>query len=208
MNDRRAEPTAGDVTQLLREAHEGDAEALDRAYALVYAELRRIAEVRLRNERAGHTLQPTALVNEAYMKLAGLPANDLADRRHFMGVAARAMRQVLVDHARRRDAAKRGDGVSPVTLTGRLIPADDAEGPEPEELLALDSALDRLDARETRLRRVVELRYFAGLNDTEIGEILGVTRRTVQRDWTRARAWLHAELYPTPSSPDEDPHGR
>lgn len=200
MDDRRAEGSAGEVTRLLRGAREGDPEALSRAYELVYEELRRIAAARLRREKAGHTLQPTALVNEAYMKLAGLPANDLEDRRHFIGIAARAMRQVLVDHARRRDAAKRGDGVSPATLTGRAIPAADSSGPEFEELLALDAALDRLDEREPRLRRVVELRYFGGLNDSEIGALLGVTRRTVQRDWTRARAWLHAELYPSRSA--------
>jgi RNA polymerase sigma factor (TIGR02999 family) len=200
MDDKHAERSAGEVTRLLRGAREGDPEALSRAYELVYEELRRIAAARLRREKAGHTLQPTALVNEAYMKLAGLPANDLEDRRHFIGIAARAMRQVLVDHARRRDAAKRGDGVSPATLTGRAFPAGDSSGPELEELLALDAALDRLDEREPRLRRVVELRYFGGLNDSEIGALLGVTRRTVQRDWTRARAWLHAELYPSRSA--------
>ncbi|MEJ2547014.1 MAG: ECF-type sigma factor [Gemmatimonadota bacterium] len=199
MDDECAQRSAGELTQLLRIAHEGDSEALSRAYELVYEELRRIAEIRLRNERAGHTLQPTALVNEAYMKLAGLPAGNLEDRKHFIGIAARAMRQVLVDHARRRDAAKRGAGISPTTLSGQNLQAGDSCGPEPVELLALDAALDRLDEQEPRLRRVVELRYFGGLNDTEIGEMLGVTRRTVQRDWTRARAWLHAELYPSRS---------
>ncbi|MCL7978608.1 MAG: ECF-type sigma factor [marine benthic group bacterium] len=205
MNDRRAEESAGEVTRLLHGARAGDPDALSKAYELIYAELRGIAASRLQREKAGHTLQPTALVNEAYMKLAGSPANDLEDRRHFIGIAARAMRQVLVDHARRRDAAKRGDGVSPATLTGRVIPAGDTSGPDPEELLALDAALDRLDEREPRLRRVVELRYFGGLNDSEIGALLGVTRRTVQRDWTRARAWLHAELYPSRSSDGRDP---
>ncbi len=204
MDDKRAGGSAGEVTRLLRGARDGDPEALSRAYELVYEELRRIAAARLQRDQAGHTLQPTALVNEAYMKLAGLAADDLEDRRHFIGIAARAMRQVLVDHARRRDAAKRGDGVSPATLTGRAIPVGDASGPEPEELLALDAALDRLDEREPRLRRVVELRYFGGLNDSEIGALLGITRRTVQRDWARARAWLHAELYPARPGDDRD----
>jgi RNA polymerase sigma-70 factor (ECF subfamily) len=205
MDDKHAERSAGEVTRLLRGAREGDPAALSRAYELVYEELRRIAAARLQREKAGHTLQPTALVNEAYVKLAGLAVNDVEDRRHFIGIAARAMRQVLVDHARRRDAGKRGDGVSPATLTGRALPAGDFSGPEPEELLALDAALDRLDEREPRLRRVVELRYFGGLNDSEIGALLGVTRRTVQRDWTRARAWLYAELYPSRSGEGRDP---
>jgi RNA polymerase sigma factor (TIGR02999 family) len=196
MDEQAAGQAAGEVTRLLRVAREGDEEALQRAYEIVYSELRRIAAARLRQEREGHTLQPTALVNEAFMKLAGSPAENISDRKHFLGIAARAMRQVLVDHARRRDAAKRGDGLAPATLTGARAMAPDADRLPPDEILALDQALDRLDELEPRLRKVVELRFFAGLNDTEVGEILGVTRRTVQRDWSRARAWLYGELYP------------
>jgi RNA polymerase sigma factor (TIGR02999 family) len=106
------------------------------------------------------------------------------------------MRQVLVDHARRRRAAKRGSGAEATTLSGRGMAASDPSGLDPEELLGLDDALDRLDAVDPRLRKVVELRFFVGLNDTEVGDVLGITRRTVQRDWTRARAWLYRELYP------------
>ena len=190
-----ADRSVGEVTRLLRVARDGEPAALDRVYELVYAELRRIAAARLRAERDGHTLQPTALVNEAYMKLAASPGAGVQDRPHFLAVAARAMRQVLVDHARRRDAAKRGAGVAPATLTGRGLASPDPSGLDSDELIALDDALDRLDAIDTRLRQVVELRFFGGLTDSEVGEVLGVTRRTVQRDWTRARAWLYGELY-------------
>jgi RNA polymerase sigma factor (TIGR02999 family) len=195
MTHQDKDSTAGEVTRLLRIARDGDANALEQVYELVYMELRRIAAARLRAERDGHTLQPTALVNEAYMKLAASPGAGIQDRSHFLSVAARAMRQVLVDHARRRDAAKRGAGVAPATLTGRKLASPDQPGLESDELLALDAALDRLDAMDSRLRQVVELRFFGGLTDTEVGEVLGVTRRTVQRDWTRARAWLYGELY-------------
>ena len=195
MTELDSSSTSGEVTRLLRIARDGDANALEQVYDLVYMELRRIAAARLRAERDGHTLQPTALVNEAYMKLAASPGAGIQDRSHFLSVAARAMRQVLVDHARRRDAAKRGAGVASATLTGRRLASPDQSRLESDELLALDAALDRLDAMDSRLRQVVELRFFGGLTDTEVGEVLGVTRRTVQRDWTRARAWLYGELY-------------
>jgi len=204
MTDLDANSTSGEVTRLLRIARDGDANALEQIYELVYAELRRIAAARLRAERDGHTLQPTALVNEAYLKLAASPGAGIQDRSHFLSVAARAMRQVLVDHARRRDAAKRGAGVAPATLTGRRLASPDPAGLDSDELLALDAALDRLDAMDSRLRQVVELRFFGGLTDTEVGEVLGVTRRTVQRDWTRARAWLYGELYSDAASARAD----
>lgn len=183
----------GEVTRLLRRAREGEAEALERIFPLVLEELRAVAARRLRGEAQGHTLQPTALVNEAYMKLAASPEVDWRDRAHFFAVAARAMRQVLVDRARRRNADKRGAGAHPTTLSGKGLLEGD-EGPSPEEMLALDAALEKLDRVDPRLRHVVELRFFAGLTDAEIGEALGVTRRTIQRDWTKARAWLYAEL--------------
>lgn len=207
MTESDAYRETGEVTRLLPGVRQGDAAALDRVFELVYSELRRIAAARLRAERDGHTLQPTALVNEAYLKLAASPGADLQDRPHFLAVAARAMRQVLVDHARRRDAAKRGAGVSPVTLTGRGDPAAEAPGLDSDELIALDDALDRLDVLDARLRQVVELRFFGGLTDSEIGDVLGVTRRTVQRDWARARAWLYGELYPASDENDRPGNG-
>lgn len=164
---------------------------VDALLPAVYEELRRIALAAMAREAEGHTLQPTALVNEAYLKMAGGRMPALEGREHFLGVAARAMRQVLVDHARRRRAERRGGGVTPVSLTvagaGVEVPLDD--------LLALDRALDELEEREPRLRQVVEYRYFAGLTDSEIAGCLGVTRRTVQRDWARARSWLNRRLY-------------
>ena len=189
----RGRESGPEVTELLRRAREGDAGALDRVFPLVLEELRAVAGARLRGEAPGHTLQPTALVNEAYLKLAASPEVDWRDRAHFLAVAARAMRQVLVDRARRRKADKRGGGVRPATLTDGSLLAS-GQGPTAEELLALDAALDALGRIQPRLRQVIELRYFGGLADAEIGEVLGVTRRTVQRDWTKARAWLHAEL--------------
>ena len=187
-----------DVTELLALAREGDSEALERVFPLVYEELRRVAGYQLRGERAGHTLQPTALVNEAYMKLVRSPGVDWRDRAHFVAIAARAMRQVLVDHARRRDAAKRGGDMQQTTLSG--VPLGVVMNSE--ELLALDEALERLDALEPRLRQVVEYKFFGGLTDKETAELLGVTPRTAQRDWVKARAWLYRELYP-----DAEPGG-
>ena len=145
-------------------------------------------------EAPGHTLQPTALVNEAWMKLARGAPPAVEGREHFLAVAARAMRQVLVDHARRRQAQRRGNDPIRVTLA-------DADGPRTrdvgaEDLLALDRALDELERDEPRLRQVVEYRYFAGLTDSEIAALLGVTRRTVLRDWVKARAWLNRALNP------------
>ncbi len=183
--------TAGEVTALVSRLGAGDPEALDRLYPLVYEELRRVARRQLRGERPDHTLQPTALVNEAYLKLAG-GGLTVRDRAHFVAVAARAMRQVLVDHSRRRGAAKRGGGAEQTTLSG--VPADLAASPE--EIIALDAALERLEQQDARLCRVVEYRFFGGLTDSDIGELLGVTPRTVHRDWVKARAWLYAELYP------------
>jgi RNA polymerase sigma factor (TIGR02999 family) len=167
------------------------AEAVDALLPVVYEELRQIALAAMAREAEGHTLQPTALVNEAYLKLAGGRMPALESREHFLGIAARAMRQVLVDHARRRGADRRGGGVPPLRISlvdpGMEIPLDD--------LVALDQALDELEEQDPRLRTVVEYRYFAGLNDSEIAACLGVTRRTVQRDWSRARSWLNRRIY-------------
>lgn len=191
--DPTAEGTgADDVTRLLQQLHSGDVQALEQLYPLVYDELRRAALRALARERVAHTLQATELVHEAYLKLLGPLHVDWQNRAHFLAVAARAMRQILVDHARRRHAEKRGGGMEHVTL-------GDAEADlslPAEELLALDDALHRLEAVEPRLRRVVEYRFFGGLTEGEIAQVLGVTERTVQRDWVKARAWLHKEIYP------------
>ncbi|MEO5800485.1 MAG: ECF-type sigma factor [Gemmatimonadales bacterium] len=174
-------------------AHELDA-STEALFLRLYAELRRIADHLLRREAVGHTLQPTALVHEAWFKLAGPGAPEPVDRGHFLALAARAMRQVLVDSARRRRAAKRkGETVHVSIADGSLnfaLPLDD--------LIAVDDALVRLASNDERLARVVELRFFAGLSEDEIAAALNVTTRTVQRDWVKARAWLHSELASEP----------
>jgi RNA polymerase sigma factor (TIGR02999 family) len=170
--------------------HAGDPAAIDQLLPLVYDELRAAARRALGGEQAGHTLHPTELVHEAWFKLVGAAGTSWQDRAHFHGVAARAMRQVLVEQARRRLAEKRGGGAAHVPL------GDDVAAPpsEDEELLALDDALERLDAVQPRLRALVEHRYFGGLSERETAALLGVSERTVQRDWARARAWLHQHL--------------
>jgi len=180
-----------EFTALLREWRGGDSQALDRLLPRVYAELRALAAGYLAGERPGHTLQATALVHEAYLRLAG-SENPWQDRAHFFAVAAGTMRRILVDHARARSAAKRGGGEAAVTLDEALMVS---EGPR-EDLLLLDSALEKLAAFDPRKSRVVELRYFGGLNAQEIGEVLGIGTATVQRDLRMARAWLHRELDP------------
>ncbi|HEX8274401.1 MAG TPA: ECF-type sigma factor [Longimicrobiaceae bacterium] len=179
-----------EVTGLLRAAGDGDRAAFDRLFPLVYAELRAMAERQLRGEAAGHTLQATALVHEAYLKLA-VPegAAGWADRAHFFGIASRAMRQVLVDHARRRRAHKRGGAWSRTTLSGKPLALDT----DPEELLALDAALEGLEPRQ---REIVEMRFFGGMTEEEVALVLGVSDRTVRREWVKARAWLYDALYP------------
>jgi RNA polymerase sigma factor (TIGR02999 family) len=185
-------PGPGEITALLRRMRSGDAEARDRLFPLVYDELRRAAQRALRGERPDHSLRATELVHEVYLKLGGTADAPWHDRAHFVGVAARAMRQILVDHARRRGAVKRGGGWARTTLED--VGASDAM--PPEEILALDEALSRLDTFDPRLRAVVEYRFFGGLGDREIAELLGVSERTINRDWTKARAWLYRELYP------------
>lgn len=186
-----SDPSPERVTRLLERLEEGDRHAVDPLFRLVYDDLRRLARAAMARESPGHTLQATALVNEAWLKLAAGRPPAASGREHFLGIAARAMRQVLVDHARRRKAERRGGDRVRVTLAAAEGPAD---GHDLDELLALDRALDQLDADEPRLRQVVEYRYFAGLTDDEIAGLLGVTRRTVLRDWARARAWLNRAL--------------
>jgi RNA polymerase sigma factor (TIGR02999 family) len=184
------DPPANAVTRLLLAWSDGDPAARDALLPLVYPELRRVARQRLRHERPGHTLQPTALVHEAYMKLVGLRRMRWQDRAHFFAVASRLMRRILVDHARRRAAAKRGGGRSALTLRG-------GEGGSPEtelDLLALDEALARLAVLDPRQERLTDLRFFAGLDVEETAEVLGVSPATVKREWRTAKAWLYREL--------------
>lgn len=160
---------------------------------LVYAELRVLAEHYLRGERPGHTLQATALVHEAYLRLIDREDQSWQGRTHFLAVGARAMRNLLIDHARARGRLKRGGGLMRVTLA-EPIAAGPGSALEPEELLALDRALEGLAELDERAARVVELRFFAGLKVAEVAELLGVSKRTVEEDWVHARTWLKREM--------------
>ena len=178
------------VTRLLADVRLGRRDALDRLLPIVHDELRRIASAYMRRERADHTLQPTALVNEAYLRLVDQREIVWQDRAHFVGVAARLMRQILVDHARARAAAKRAGGADRVPLDETVL----VEAERPVDLLALDEALERLAAMDPALARVVELRYFGGLTTREAAEATGVSTATVEREWATARGWLRREL--------------
>jgi RNA polymerase sigma factor (TIGR02999 family) len=183
-------PSPHDVTALLDDWSRGDHRALDRLLPLVYAELRRIAARQLRHERAGHTLQPTALVHEAYLRLVKQRTVDWQNRAHFYGVAAQVMRRILVDHARRQAARKRGDHA-------QRVPLDEvAETATPTEIpvLALDHALTRLAQLDPGLARIVELRAFGGLTIDEAAHVLRVSPSTAKREWRTAKAWLTHEL--------------
>jgi RNA polymerase sigma factor (TIGR02999 family) len=182
--------TSTAITDFLLEARAGDREAIDRLFGLVYEELRRIAHHALRHERSGHTLGTTGLVHEAYFKLVDQTRVEWRDRAHFFGVASRAMRQILVEYARRRGAVKRGGRTRVVALEEGLVPAEERA----EALLAVDEALTRLAAHDSGLGRVVECRFFAGLTEEETAEATGASLRTVQRQWRRAKAWLYQEL--------------
>lgn len=183
-----------DVTLLLARARRGESDAVDALFATVYGELHRLAQLHLHGERVGHTLSTTALVNEACIKLLGqASAGSLNDRQHFFAVASRAMRQILLDHARARLTQKRGGGEALVTL-GKEAGGAHGDGLDAENLIALHEALEELARMSERLGRLVELRFFAGLDNDEIGVILGVSGRTVQRDWRTARAFLSRQL--------------
>jgi RNA polymerase sigma factor (TIGR02999 family) len=184
------DPSPGDVTALLIAWSGGDREALQKLLPLVYGDLRQRAESYLRKERAGHTLQPTALVNEAYLKLVDQKRVRWRSRAHFFAVAARAMREVLVDYARRHRAARRGGGSTRVGLDESVA----AAAPPSLDLLALDLALDRLASLDERQSRLVELRVFAGLTIDEAAEAMGISPATVSREWKHAEAWLHREM--------------
>lgn len=178
------------VTRLLAAYRAGDPGAFDRLVPLVYDDLRRLARARVRRLPRGGTIDTTALVHEAYVKLVEHDGAAFNDRGHFLAVCAVAMRQVLVDYARRRSRAKRGGGATAVALDG----LDDRIGRDLRHILDVDVALGRLAAADPRLARVVECRYFTGFSEEETAEALGTSVRTVQRDWLKARAWLRAEL--------------
>lgn len=183
------DPRPPDITDLLNAAQAGAPGAVDQLLALVYDELRGLAAAYLRRERADHTLQTTALVHEAYLRLAGHHSTTWKNRGHFFGIAAQAMRRVLVDHARRRRAGKRDGGLA--------VPLDDdldAARERPDDVLAVDEALERLAALDARQARIVELRYFAGLTIEQTAEALDISPATVKREWLSAKAWLQREL--------------
>lgn len=183
-------PATTDVTMLLEQWQQGDASALDQASAIVYPELRRIAHAYLRRERASHTLQPTALVNEAFLRLTSAGQLRFESRRQFYALAAQLMRRILVDYARSYKAAKRGGGAMHVSIDG-LGAAD----PQPaDRFLVLHDALDRLAAIDDRKARVIELRYFGGLSLEETGDVLGISTATAQREQRLAEAWLSRAL--------------
>lgn len=187
------------VTTWLHRLREGDPDALDRLLPLVYDELRILAKSQLRGERPAHTLGATALVHEAYLRLSERNQLTPADRRHFFSIAAQAMRRVLIDHARGRRRKKRGEGIDPEPLDDRIgFLSNEAA----DELLAMDEALARLAHANVRAARVVEQRFFAGLTLEETADVLGVSLKTVQRDWILARAWLRKEIAADLSSLD------
>ncbi len=185
-----AETEPGEVTRLLAAIGEGSDDAIEALLPLVYDELRRLAGLYLRGERAEHTLQPTALVHEAYLKLIDQRTAGWNDRAQFLGVAAQAMRRILVDHARRTKAVKR-------SAKGERVPLDDAVAyfeQRGEDLVSLDRALARLGAVDERKAKIVELRFFGGLTVDEAADVLGLSRRSTEREWTLARAWLRGEI--------------
>ena len=179
-----------DVTGLLAEWRRGDQSALDRLIPVVYDELRRVAHAHLRREAPGHTLQTTALVHEVYLKLVQLDRLTLEDRTHFFAVAARLMRQILVDQARRRQAGKRGGDVTVLGMNAVTI----AVSGNTVDVLAVNAALDELATFDPQQTRIVELRFFAGLTIAEAADALGVSHATIERDWVMAKSWLYARL--------------
>ena len=180
----------GDITALLRQVKAGDAGAESRLLELVYPQLRSIAGAYISRERKGHTLQPTALVNEAYLQLVGQMDKEWHDRSHFYAVASVLMRRILVDYARHKKAAKRDGNRQQVELTDSIAISDERL----DEILVIDQLLERLAVFDERRARVVEMRFFGGMTEGEVAEVLDVSPRTVKRDWNIAKAWLHGEL--------------
>jgi RNA polymerase sigma-70 factor (ECF subfamily) len=185
------DPNAGQITQLLQAMHNGDTNAAGELLPLVYGELHRLAKSYMRRERPEHTLQATALINEAYLRLVRDDA-DWKNRGHFIGVAAQVMRRVLVDYARAHHAERRSGGLQRVEIHDELAVAPERLG----EVMALDEALVRLEEKNARQAKVVELRYFGGLSVEQIAAILGIAPRSVKRDWSLARIWLFKNLRP------------
>jgi RNA polymerase sigma-70 factor, ECF subfamily len=184
--------SAGEITQLLQGWRGGDRKSLDALLPIVYKELRRLAHFQLRQERPNHTLQSSALVNEAYLRLVGLNSPQWESRSHFFAIAAQQMRQILVDYARRHRAEKRGGGVETISLEDATI---ESPGKNKDvDVLALDDALKALALIDARKAQVVELKFFGGLNFDEMAEVLNVSAVTISRDWSTARAWLHREM--------------
>lgn len=181
---------AGDVTQLLADLQNGRPAVASQLTPLVYNELRRLARHQMRHERPDHTLQATALVHEAYLRLVNLPERTWQNRTHFIAIAAQVLRRILIDHARARRTAKREGALHRVPLEEPLLLTDE----QSDELVALDEALERLAQFDARQSRVVELRFFGGLTVEETAEALGISSKTVKRDWSVARAWLHREV--------------
>lgn len=176
-----------EVTQLLADWGRGDRSALDKLFPLVHAELRRIARSQMSQERAGHTLQATALVNEAYLKLAGQEGFEWQNRAHFFAVCAQVMRHILIDHARAHARDKRGGGAIQVSMYEAALMAEE----QAEHFVALDEALRFLERVDAQKGRIVELRYFGGLNIEQTAEVLDISPRTVRREWQRSKAWLY-----------------
>ena len=183
-------PASQNVTEMLRDWRNGDQEALGKLIPMVYDELRRQAAGYLRRERSGHTLQTTALIHEAYLRLINQQNIDWQNRAHFYAIAARLMRQILVDHARKRQATKRGGSRLKIPLEEAMVISSGRD----VDLVALDEALTRLAALDPQQSRIVELRYFSGLSVEETAEALGVSLRTVRRDWNVAKAWLRQQI--------------
>lgn len=179
-------PSSNDVTQLLLDWGNGNEAALDDLIPLVYAELHRLAGRYMGREGRGHTLQTSALINEAYLRLVDQKRMQWQNRAHFFGVAARLMRQILVDHARSRSRAKRGGGAQMVSLAEQSVISK-----EIEDVIALDDALKNLSEMDPRKSQIVEMKFFGGLTTEEVAEVLNVTTRTVEREWRKAKAWLY-----------------
>ena len=190
-------PAQQEVTQLLGDWRSGDEKALEKLILLVQPELHRLAHQYMSRERAGHTLQTTALLDEAYLLLVKNPQRGWRDRTHFVAAAAQLMRRIMVDHARARHALKRGGEAARVTLDEAALVSDKHS----EELLALNEALERLGAQDPRKVQIVELRYFGGLTVEETAQFLKLSRRSVEREWTVAKAWLYRAL--SGNEPDE-----
>lgn len=193
MNGRQVK---NEVTQLLDKLKDGDRSAFDRAFALVHGELQKLARAQLRRGwPAGH-FDTNGLLHEVYLKLVNQFELSLQNRQHFFAIAARAMRQILVDQARRQRAVKRGKDWKATTFTGKLIAREDRL----DEVVALDEALDRLEELDQRMHKVVEYKFFGGLTEPEIARLLSVSEKTVRRDWTKARALLYRDLYQYPAT--------